>query len=114
MESRAKEDIHAIRQLPKLKSLLKKYRQLKTMQSGLLQLSELASSVTDMDAFYHALESVIKTLLVTDSFHIALLNPSEKLQLTYCHNPVEMRLREHVDLANWRKSLTGKAFAPIS
>ena len=107
MESRAKEDIHAIRQLPKLKSLLKKYRQLKTMQSGLLQLSELASSVTDMDAFYHALESVIKTLLVTDSFHIALLNPSEKLQLTYCHNPVEMRLREHVDLANWRKSLTG-------
>ncbi|AZQ86066.1 EAL domain-containing protein [Colwellia sp. Arc7-635] len=107
MEPRAKENVHAIRQLPKLKSLLKKYRQLKTMQSGLLQLSELASSVTDMDAFYHALESVIKTLLVTDSFHIALLNPVDELQLTYCHNPVEMRSREHVDLANWRKSLTG-------
>jgi diguanylate cyclase (GGDEF)-like protein len=107
MESRANDSIHATRQLPKLKSLLKKYRQLKTMQSGLLQLSELASTVTDMDAFYHALESVIKTLLVTDSFHIALLNPAEELQLSYCHNPVEMRLREHVDLANWRKSLTG-------
>jgi len=107
MELRAKENVHAVRQLPKLKSLLKKYRQLKTMQSGLLQLSELASSVTDMDAFYHALESVIKTLLVTDSFHIALLNPAEELKLAYCHNPVEMRLREHVDLANWRKSLTG-------
>ena len=107
MEPKAKENIHAIRQHPKLKSLLKKYRQLKTMQSGLLQLSELASSVTDMDAFYHALESVIKTLLVTDSFHIALLNNSDELQLAYCHNPVEMRLREHVDLANWRKSLTG-------
>jgi len=107
MESRAKETVHAIRQLPKLKSLLKKYRQLKTMQSGVLKLSELASSITDMDAFYHALESVIKTLLVTDNFHIALLNPSDELQLTYCHNLVEMRLREHVDLANWRKSLTG-------
>ena len=107
MDPKAKENIHAIRQHPKLKSLLKKYRQLKTMQSGLLQLSELASSVTDMDAFYHALESVIKTLLVTDSFHIALLNNSDELQLAYCHNPVEMRLREHVDLANWRKSLTG-------
>lgn len=107
MESRAKETIHAIRQLPKLKSLLKKYRQLKTMQSGLLQLSELAASVTDMDAFYHALESVIKTLLVTDSFHIALLNSSDELQLSYCQNPVEMRLHDHVDLANWRKSLTG-------
>jgi diguanylate cyclase (GGDEF)-like protein len=107
MGSRAKDNIHAIRQLPKLKSLLKKYRQLKTMQSGLLQLSELASTVTDMDAFYHALESVIKTLLITDSFHIALLNSAEELQLSYCHNPVEMRLREHVDLADWRKSLTG-------
>jgi len=107
MEPRAKDNIHAIRQLPKLKSLLKKYRQLKTMQSGLLQLSELASTVTDMDAFYHALESVIKTLMVTDSFHIALLNADDELQLSYCHNPVEMRLREHVDLANWRKSLTG-------
>jgi len=107
MESRAKETVRAIRQFPKLKSLLKKYRQLKTMQSGLLQLSELSSSVNDMAAFYHALESVIKTLLVTDSFHIALVNSSEQLQLTYCHNPVEMRLHEHVDLANWRKSLTG-------
>ena len=107
MESRAKERIHAIRQFPKLKSLLKKYRQLKTMQAGLLQLSELASSVTDMDAFYHALESVIKTLLVTDNFHIALLDSSDDLKLTYCNNLVEMRLRDHVDLANWRKSLTG-------
>ncbi len=107
MEPKAKENIHAIRQHPKLKSLLKKYRQLKSMQSGLLQLSELASAVTDMDAFYHALESVIKTLMVTDSFHIALLNSSDELQLAYCHNPVEMRLREHVDLADCRKSLTG-------
>jgi diguanylate cyclase (GGDEF)-like protein len=107
MESMAKETVHAIRQFPKLKSLLKKYRQLKTMQSGLLQLSELAASVTDMDAFYHALESVIKTLLVTDSFHIALLDSSDELQLSYCQNPVERRLHDHVDLANWRKSLTG-------
>lgn len=107
MGSRAKDNIHAIRQIPKLKSLLKKYRQLKTMQTGLLQLSELASTVPDMDAFYHAVESVIKTLLVTDSFHIALLNPAGELQLSYCHNPVEMRLRDHVNLTNWRKSLTG-------
>ena len=74
MEQKAKEDIQALRQLPKLKSLLKKYRQVKTMQSGLLQLSELASTVTDMAAFYAELESVIKTLLITDSFHITLIN----------------------------------------
>ncbi|MBA6390062.1 EAL domain-containing protein [Colwellia sp. BRX10-3] len=107
MESRATETTHAVRQLPRLKTLLKKYRQLKTMQSGLLQLSELAGSVTDMAEFYRALESVIKTLLVTDSFHIALLNSSDELQLAYCHNLADVGINEHVDLANWRKSLTG-------
>jgi diguanylate cyclase (GGDEF)-like protein len=107
MDLMAKVNTHATRQLPKLKSLLKKYRQLKSMQSGLLQLSELSSSTTDIDAFYHGLESVIKTLLATDSFNIALLNPAKELQLTYCHNPVEKRLHEDLDLAKERKSLTG-------
>jgi diguanylate cyclase (GGDEF)-like protein len=107
MELRAKGSLQAIRQLPKLKSLLKKYRQLKIMQSGLLQLSESAGSVTDMDAFYLVLESVIKNLLATDSFHLALVNPSDELQLTYCHKPVDIHSREHVDLTCWQKSLSG-------
>jgi diguanylate cyclase (GGDEF)-like protein len=107
MEFPAAETTQAVRQLPRLKRLLNKYRQIKTMQSGLLQLSELASSITDMSAFYHALESVIKTLLVTDSFHIALLNSSDELQLTHCHNPLEKGLCEQVDLTHWRKSLSG-------
>ncbi|TWX73665.1 EAL domain-containing protein [Colwellia sp. C1TZA3] len=107
MDLMAKENTHAIRQLPKLKSLLKKYRELKSMQSSLLQLSELASSITDLDTFYQGLESVIKSLLATDSFNIALLNPFEELQLAYCHNPVEKRLHEDLDLAKGRKSLTG-------
>ncbi|MBA6328829.1 EAL domain-containing protein [Colwellia sp. MB02u-6] len=103
----AKKNTHAIRQLPKLKSLLKKYRQLKSMQSGLLQLSELSNSTTDLDGFYHGLEAVIKTLLATDSFNIALLNPANELQLTYCHNPVEKLLYQDLNLAKERKNLTG-------
>ena len=87
MEQKAKEKTQAARQLPKLKSLLKKYRQLKTMQSSLLHLSELASTVTDMQSFYPALEPVIKSLLITDSFHIVLKNQSNHLSLAYCHAP---------------------------
>jgi diguanylate cyclase (GGDEF)-like protein len=116
MDLMAKEKTHATRQLPKLKSLLKKYRQLKVMQSGLLQLSELSNSIIDLDTFYLGLESVIKTLLATDSFNIALLNPSNELHLTYCHSPVEKRLHEDLDLAKERKSLTGlvlKRQAPV-
>jgi len=110
MEQKAKEDIQALRQLPKLKSLLKKYRQVKTMQSGLLQLSELASTVTDMAAFYAELESVIKSLLITDSFHITLINSEQNLELAHCHNPVEIRLLDHLKVADWRKCLTGIVF----
>jgi len=110
MEVKAKFDTQAIRQLPKLKSLLKKYRQVKTMQSGLLQLSELASTVTDMPSFYSALESVIKSLLITDSFHIVLLNKSRKLTLAYSHNPKEIRLLEHLNENTWYQSLTAIVF----
>ena len=110
LEPKAKEDILALRQLPKLKSLLKKYRQVKTMQSGLLQLSELASTVTDMAAFYAELKSVIKTLLITDSFHITLINSEQNLELAHCHNPEEIRLLDHLKVVNWRKCLTGMVF----
>jgi diguanylate cyclase (GGDEF)-like protein len=110
MEVKAKNDIQAARQLPKLKSLLKKYRQITTMQSGLLQLSELASTVTDMASFYSALESVIKTLLVTDSFHIVLLNRSRQLSLAYSHNSKEEQLLEHFDINHWQQTLTGLVF----
>ncbi|MEW6984223.1 EAL domain-containing protein [Colwelliaceae bacterium 6471] len=110
IEPRIQEDIQALRQLPKLKSLLKKYRQLKAMQSGLLKLSELASTVTDMDSFYPALESVIKSLLITDSFHIVLADQQQHLSLVYCHNPVEKRLLDYFQLHHWQNSLTSVVF----
>ncbi|NQZ81196.1 MAG: EAL domain-containing protein [Colwellia sp.] len=110
MEVRAKDNIEAARQLPKLKSLLKKYRQVKTMQSGLLKLSELASTVTDMNSFYFALESVIKTLLITDSFHIVLANSNRQLTLAHCHNPIEKILLNNFAKNNWHHSLTRIVF----
>jgi diguanylate cyclase (GGDEF)-like protein len=110
MEFRAKENVAAARQLPKLKSLLKKYRQVRTMQSGLLKLSELASTVTDIDSFYIALDSVIKTLFITDSFHIVLANSNRQLSLAHCHNPKERGLLDHFAENNWQQSLTRVVF----
>ncbi|MFT5759893.1 MAG: diguanylate cyclase (GGDEF)-like protein [Alteromonadaceae bacterium] len=110
MEFRAKENVTAARQLPKLRSLLKKYRQVKTMQSGLLKLSELASTVTDINSFYIALESVIKTLLITDSFHIVLANSNRQLSLAHCHKPIEKSLLDYFSANNWHQSLTSVVF----
>jgi len=109
MQVGVNENILAARQIPKLKSLLKKYRQARTIQSGLLQLSELASSVTDMDSFYSALESIIKTILITDSFHITLLN-NQHLSLAYSHNSSENSIIEKHDREHWKNSLTGLVF----
>ena len=110
MEIEAREAERARHQLPKLKSLLNKYRQLKTMQAGLLQLSEAASSITDMQAFYPALESVIKSLLITDSFHIALVNSEQELALVHCHNPIAENLLINIARQNWQGSLTKLVF----
>ncbi len=108
------DNVLAARQIPKLKSLLKKYRQARSIQSSLLQLSELASSVTCMDDFYSALESVIKTLLVTDNFHITLLNSDSKLALAHCQNPIEKSILEKHDVNHWENSLTGLVFSQLA
>lgn len=106
MEVEVKEAALARHQLPKLKSLLKKYRQLKTMQAGLLKLSEVASTVTDIETFYAALESVISSLLITDTFHIVLANQNSQLSLAHCHNPIESGVLASIQQKQWRDSLT--------
>ncbi|WP_281559141.1 EAL domain-containing protein [Thalassomonas sp. RHCl1] len=86
-ESEEKDDLRALRQLPKLKSLLKKYRHVKNIQSGLLQLSELASTVTEMESFYPSLVSLIRSLLASEYFHICLSDADNRLTLAYAHSP---------------------------
>jgi diguanylate cyclase (GGDEF)-like protein len=110
MDGKANKNMQAAHQLPKLKSLLKKYRQLKTMQSGLLKLSELASTVTDMTSFYSTLESVIKKVLISDSFHIALQSKSNQLTMAYCHNPQNILALEKLEKNHWQNSLTHLVF----
>jgi len=111
MEVSVKQNILAVRQVPKLKSLLKKYRQARTIQSGLLQLSELSSSVTDMTSFYSSLESIIKTILVSDSFHITLLDNNQNLSLAYAHNPNEKNILDKHNSEYWVNSLSGLVFS---
>jgi diguanylate cyclase (GGDEF)-like protein len=80
------------------------------MQSSLLNLSELASTVNDMASFYSALQAIIKTILISDSFHIALLSKESQLSLAYCHNPKNPRALEHPEAEDWQNSLTQLVF----
>lgn len=100
----------AERQLPKLKLLLNKYRQVRTMQLGLIRLSELAGTINDIESFYQALDSVISSLLITDSFHIVLVDDEQNLNLAYVNNKQELPLIEHLESNHWSNSTTALVF----
>lgn len=60
------------KQLFKLKTLLEQYKQTKKIQTGLLRLSELTSSVTDLSVFYQQLQQIIQRYFPADNLYIQL------------------------------------------
>ncbi|WP_068546261.1 putative bifunctional diguanylate cyclase/phosphodiesterase [Thalassotalea crassostreae] len=63
----------------KITKLLDKYRQTKRIQKGLLKLSELAGSVTDMACFYPNLQQIIRQYFPTDNLYIQLFTEPDSL-----------------------------------
>ncbi len=110
MECKASDSFIAARQLPKFKLLLKKYRHLKNMQSNLLTLSELAATVTDMNAFYTALASVVEPIFRTKNFHIALVNSQDQLELAYMQNNVDAKLIVNTSAQAWQTGLSAQVY----
>ena len=110
MECKASDNKIAARQLPKFKSLLKKYRHIKHMQSNLLSLSELAATVTDMDAFYKAFTNVIEAIFRTHNFHIALADDHGNLSLAYIHNIVEASEISQATQEQWQTGFSAKIY----
>ncbi|SET42113.1 EAL domain-containing protein [Thalassotalea agarivorans] len=110
MEPGSTDRPQAARQLSNLESLVNKYRHLQTVQSGLLRLSEMAKTTNNLDAFFAALEIALKSLFVSDNFHIALIDEDSELVMAYCHNPQEsvvVDVVEQEEQHSWRQSLTG-------
>lgn len=56
----------------RLQELATKYRQSEVVQKALFKISELASSVTDMQQFYQSVHSIIGELMVAKNFFICL------------------------------------------
>lgn len=104
------ENQKTVRQLPKLKQLLNKYRQVRTMQSSLLRLSEISSTTNDINSFYQALNDVVFSLFHTNSFHIALAEQDEPLSLAYVSNDVEEKLIERLNNSEWQNSTTALVY----
>ena len=71
------------RKVNRLKYLIKQLKKVRSVQGGLLQLSELASKVQDLTQFYPALNHVVSSILQADNFYIALENEQQELELVY-------------------------------
>ena len=71
------------RKIKKLNYLVNQLKKVRSVQGGLLQLSELASKVQDLSEFYPALNRVVSSILQAENFYIALENNEQKLELVY-------------------------------
>ena len=80
----------------RLRQLLKRYRLAYQVQSALLNLSELASHLSDMKDFYPAIHQLVQQQLHADNFYVALLDQhTGQLQLSYYmdeHHPADLAL----------------------
>lgn len=71
------------RKISRLNYLVKQLKKIRSVQGGLLQLSELASKVQDLTEFYPQLNHVVSSILPADNFYIALENHEQQLELVY-------------------------------
>ena len=71
------------RKISRLNFLVKELKKIRSVQGGLLQLSELASKVQDLTEFYPQLNHVVSSILQADNFYVALENQNQELELVY-------------------------------
>lgn len=89
---------------------MSKYRDIRVRQSSLLRLSEFAGAITDIQSFYQVLNKVLNRLLLTNHYHIVLLNSQQQLKLNYSNNREEEALIGRLNDLNWQQSLTAFVF----
>ncbi|MEW6997306.1 EAL domain-containing protein [Colwelliaceae bacterium BS250] len=70
-------------QVANLKALLMRYKTTKKIQTGLLRLSELTSSVTDLANFYQQLQHVIRRYFPADNLYIQLFTQPNNRMAEY-------------------------------
>ncbi|OYW95643.1 MAG: hypothetical protein B7Z18_03255, partial [Alishewanella sp. 32-51-5] len=62
----------AATKIRRLQALIERYKEAYTIQGALLQLSELASSISDMAEFYPAIHKMVSEQLHAENFYVVL------------------------------------------
>lgn len=107
----AKKQQKLTRRVRRLEELLAGYKHAKSVQNALLQLSELASSVTDMSVFYGAMHGVIGQLLNARNFYVVLVCPSSnEFSPVYYSDEIDSTSVADLDSSSFERGLTGYVY----
>ncbi|MDT0628089.1 EAL domain-containing protein [Alteromonas sp. W364] len=64
--------------IPQLQLLTEKYKRAEQVQKALFEISELASSVSNLDRLYKAVHDIVSEFMSADNFYVAFYDPSDK------------------------------------
>lgn len=105
------EQLKLSRKVRRLEQLLQGYKHAKSVQYALLQLSELASSVTDMSVFYGAMHGVIGQMLSARNFYVVVVCPdSNTFTPVYYSDELDDTKAEDLASHMFEKGLTGYVY----
>lgn len=88
--------------------LLSRYKEAYTIQGALLQLSELASHISDMADFYPAIHKMVSEQLHAENFYVVLYDSeTNHYRLQYFSDEKDQQLIASVPTSAFSKGLTG-------
>jgi diguanylate cyclase (GGDEF)-like protein len=64
--------------IPQLQNLTEKYKRAEKVQKSLYEISELASSVSNLDRLYKAVHDIVSDFMTADNFYVAFFDPGDK------------------------------------
>ena len=70
--------------IPQLQELTEKYKRAEKIQSALFQISELASSASNLDRLYKTVHEIVSGFITADNFYVAFYDkPNAKVDFAY-------------------------------
>ncbi|WP_412972699.1 EAL domain-containing protein [Glaciecola sp. MF2-115] len=64
--------------IPQLQNLTEKYKRAEKVQKALFEISELASSVSNLDRLYKAVHDIVSDFMTADNFYVAFFDRGDK------------------------------------
>lgn len=98
----------AATKIRRLQALIERYKEAYTIQGALLQLSELASSISDMAEFYPAIHKMVSEQLHAENFYVVLYDTETgQYSLQYFSDEKDQQLIASVPSSAFSRGLTG-------